>query len=558
MIFKTENTAVRKPSGLDSKWLQDAIRGWEHRASMVLTAETGDHKREEQLLNHLHLCGHFSKVYRFSPFAGLQEYLGNRRFRAVTSSANSDYDPGLRNEHRELGGALRYMDGLLRQQKGTAFILRGLDLPEQNIEKNIDLINALREWAFCDEIMTAESIICLVFARPLSAIDQVTLDQTILVRPDLASAAERSHIVRDLIETKAGMKLDQNGLQALVLATAGLNLHQTRCALLNAYFDENGRRGFRVGLVKEYKAGCVRRSNTLEIEEPSLSFDDVGGYETAKRLIRERLIEPLLKPERMREAALKWPRGALLYGPPGTGKTLFARALAGEVNLPFIHLKPENYGSIYVYGASLRVREAMEVIEQVAPALVFTDEVDRLAHQESECGDGASQERNDVLKQLLARLGDQDRKWIAIGTTNVPNLMNRAFTRSGRFSLYIPFLYPDLEARRQILLAHLGLQGHRPKPSMNECSVREAVETMTSQTEFYAGSDLEELVNLAKLRFFQSTSPVMTGSHLLEALEQCRVDTDARREQEAAYRAVKWEFSSTPDCLPGVTGGPGR
>jgi len=558
MIFRTKNSAVQKPAGLDSKWLQDALREWEHRASMVLTVETGDHKREEQLLEYLHECGQFQVIYRFSPFAGLQEHLGNRGFRTVTSSAASAYDPGLRNEHLELGGALRHMDELLRQQKGTALVLRGLDLPDQSTERNIDLINALREWAFCHEIMTAGSIICLVSARPLSAIDQVTLDQTVLVRPDLASSAERAHIIRDLVEAKAGMKLDQNSLQALVMATAGLNLHQTRCALLNAYHEENSRRGFRFAQVKEYKAGCVRRSGTLEIEEPNLTFDDVGGYEAAKRLIREWFVEPLLKPERMRDAAMRWPRGALLYGPPGTGKTLFARALAGEVNLPFIHLKPENYGSIYVYGASLRVREAMQVIEQVAPALVFTDEIDRLAHQESECGDGASQERNDVLKQLLARLGDQDRKWIAIGTTNVPSLMNRAFTRSGRFSLYIPFLYPDLEARRQILLAHLGLRGHRPKPRMDEHSVQQAVETVASQTEFYAGSDLEELVNLAKLRFFQSSSPVMTGNHLVEALKQCRVDTDARKEQEAAYRAVQWEFSSTSDCLAGVTGGAGR
>jgi SpoVK/Ycf46/Vps4 family AAA+-type ATPase len=240
----------------------------------------------------------------------------------------------------------------------------------------------------------------------------------------------------------------------------------------------------------------------------------------------------------------------LLYGPPGTGKTLFARALAGEVNLPFIHLKPENYGSIYVYGASLKLREALQVIEQVSPALVFTDEVDRLAQKESECGDGASQERNDVLKQLLACLGAQERKWIAVGTTNVPNLMNRAFTRSGRFSLYIPFLYPDQAARRQILLAHLGLQGHRPKPPMDEQSVRQAVETVAAATEFYSGSDLEELVNQGKLIGFRGNSPVMTGSHLIEAHKACRVETDARRKQEAEYRAVKWEFSSSPECDP--------
>lgn len=514
-------------------------------ASAVITVQTADFQRERQLEAYLvALFG--QQVFRFHPWKGLEHYDSNpQNFVGVTAPVDSNYGAGLQNELKDLQGALRFMDTELKRER-TALILSGLDQPEGNSVKNLDALNAVRSWAQDGGILAKKSVVCWITSRPTLAMDEVTLEMSVLARPELASDSDRKEIIVKFAR-KSGLRLSEQEVNALTLATAGLTLHQTEVVIYKAYrtAKANRREGIDLETVKKFKADFIRRSDILEIEDPSINFADVGGYQGVKLMVQRNLVRALQHRERADRAALPLPRGILIYGPPGTGKTLFAKALARETNLPFINLKTENLFSKYLGESGQRVRDAIHMVEQASPAIVFVDEIDRFGNRKSGNGDSASQETSRVFAQMLEWLGDANRKSIIVGTTNVPEDLDPAFLRPGRFSYVIPFLYPNLEARRQILEMHLGLTGSRRKPVMEEASVRAVIPEIAAQTEFYAGADLEELVIRAKQNFFDDSVEAMSAKHLQAAHKDYRINTDDRRGLAVRYKSLGTTFANS-------------
>ena len=533
----------------DIRWLENAMMEVLCSASAVVTAQTVDFHRNRQLEKYL--VGLFGQqVYRFHPWKGLEKWDTKRdNFAVVTAPVDSNYGAGLENELKDLQGALRFMDGQLKREK-TALILSGLDQPEGNSVKNLDALNAVRSWAQDGDILAKKSVVCWVTSRPLLAMDEVTLGMSVLARPELASDAERKEIICAFAR-KSGVRLAEQELNALTLATAGLTLHQTDVVIYKAYrAAKAGKRdGVDLETVKKFKADFIRRSDILEIEDPSVGFDDVGGYDGVKRMVQRNLVRALQQRERAVRAALPLPRGILIFGPPGTGKTLFAKALARETNLPFINLKTENLFSKYLGESGQRVRDAIHMVEQASPAIVFVDEIDRFGSRKSGQGDSASQETSRVFAQMLEWLGDANRKSIIVGTTNVPGDLDPAFLRPGRFSYVIPFLYPNQQARQQILEMHLGLVGSRPKPVMAENAIRPVISKIAAESEFYTGADLEEMVTRAKQNFFDDTVDTMTGQHLQAAHRDYRINTDDRRGLAERYKTLGSAFANSVALL---------
>ncbi len=518
-------------------------------ASAVVTAQTVDLHRNRQLEKYL--VGLFGQqVYRFQPWKGLEKWDAKREnFAPVTAPVDSNYGAGLENDLKDLQGALRFMDGQLKREK-TALILSGLDQPEGNSVKNLDALNAVRSWAQDGDILAKKSVVCWITSRPLLAMDEVTLGMSVLARPELASDSERREIICAFAR-KSGVRLAEQELNALTLATAGLTLHQTDVVIYKAYrAAKAGKRdGVDLETVKKFKADFIRRSDILEIEDPSVGFDDVGGYNGVKRMVQRNLVRALQQRERAVRAALPLPRGILIFGPPGTGKTLFAKALARETNLPFINLKTENLFSKYLGESGQRVRDAIHMVEQASPAIVFVDEIDRFGSRKSGQGDSASQETSRVFAQMLEWLGDANRKSIIVGTTNVPGDLDPAFLRPGRFSYVIPFLYPNQQARQQILEMHLGLVGRRPKPVMAEDAIRPVISKIAAESEFYTGADLEEMVTRAKQNFFDDTVDAMTAEHLQAAHRDYRINTEDRRGLAERYKSLGSAFANSVTLL---------
>ncbi len=223
------------------------------------------------------------------------------------------------------------------------------------------------------------------------------------------------------------------------------------------------------------------------VEVPKVTWDDVGGLENAKQELREAVEWPLKYPDLFRAAGIKPPKGVLLYGPPGTGKTLIAKAVANEANANFISVKGPELLSKWVGESEKHVREMFRKAKQVAPCILFFDEIDALAPRRGMGADSHVTER--VVSQLLTELdGIEELKDVfVIAATNRPDMIDPALLRPGRIERHIYIPPPDKEGRKEIFKIHL-----RGKPlAYDDEDVKKAGERVGVKVE--SVRDLERL-----------------------------------------------------------------
>ncbi|MEK6946309.1 MAG: CDC48 family AAA ATPase [Nanoarchaeota archaeon] len=198
------------------------------------------------------------------------------------------------------------------------------------------------------------------------------------------------------------------------------------------------------------------RSEAVEVEEervPEVSYEDVGGLEDEIKKVREMVELPLKHPEIFERLGIEAPKGVLLHGPPGTGKTLLAKAVANETNSHFILINGPEIMSKYYGQSEENLRKKFEEAEKNAPSIIFIDEIDAIASKREETR-GEVERR--VVAQLLALMdGLQSRgKVVVIAATNVPNILDPALRRPGRFDREIEIGVPSKEGRLNILKIH--------------------------------------------------------------------------------------------------------
>jgi len=224
------------------------------------------------------------------------------------------------------------------------------------------------------------------------------------------------------------------------------------------------------------------------VEVPEVGWDDIGGLEDVKQQLREAIEWPLKSPEIFEKMGIRPPRGVLLYGPPGCGKTLLAKAVATESGANFIAVKGPEILSKWVGESEKAIREIFRRARQVAPAVVFFDEIDSIAPARGMRHDTAVTDR--IVNQLLAEMdGIQTLKnVVVIGATNRADILDPALLRPGRFDRVIYVPPPDRRARLEILKVHT-----RKVPLAEDVSL----EKLADLTEGYSGADLEALVREA-------------------------------------------------------------
>jgi len=310
---------------------------------------------------------------------------------------------------------------------------------------------------------------------PLTEDAQVALDDV----------AHRTHgfVGADLME------LCRNaGLAALRRST--LNLEDPKAAfridMTNLRVD---RQDFEAALA------LVRPSAMREtlISVPEVKWEDIGGLDDVKDRLKELMEHPLHNPQVLAEMGLATHVGALLYGPPGTGKTLLAKALANECGVNFIAVDGPEIFSKWLGESEEGVRQIFRIARQVAPTLIFFDQLDSITPIRGAHEGSMTTER--VVNQLLAELDgvEQLSRVIVLGATNRIDLVDPSILRPGRFGVHIHVPLPDAAARRAILRIHLG-----GKTKQDGAAVEKIADALATRTEGFSGARLRQLCHEAK------------------------------------------------------------
>jgi len=283
--------------------------------------------------------------------------------------------------------------------------------------------------------------------------------------------------------------------------------------------------------MKDVQPSAIRE---ILIEIPDISWEDVGGLEEVKCLLKEAVEWPLKHPEAYRNIGVEAPKGVLLYGPPGTGKTLIAKAIAHESEANFITAKGSDLLSKWYGESEKRIAEVFMRARQVAPSIIFLDELDALAPIRG-ISAGEPQVTARILNQLLSEMDglEELRSVVVLGATNRPDIIDPALIRPGRFDELILVPIPDHAARIEILKVHTK------KMALAKDVV---LEKLVELTDKYTGADIAAICKKAGRYALREDlqAKEVRQDHFLKAIQETgpSVTPDTMK----YYEAVKGEL----------------
>ena len=253
----------------------------------------------------------------------------------------------------------------------------------------------------------------------------------------------------------------------------------------------------------------------IQVEVPEVHWDDIGGLEEAKAELRETVEWPLKYPQAFARLGIRPPRGILLFGPPGTGKTLLAKAVATESGANFIAVRGPEILSKWVGESEKAIREIFRKARQYAPAVVFFDEIDAIAHVRG--GEIGTRVGERIVSQLLTEIDgiSELSDVVVIAATNRPDVIDPALLRPGRLEKLIYVPPPDEKGRLEILRIHT-----RNVPLDEDVDLVE----IARRTEGFTGADLAALVREAALQALREdiNTRVVKMRHFEAALRKVR------------------------------------
>ncbi|HEV2564742.1 MAG TPA: CDC48 family AAA ATPase [Microvirga sp.] len=287
-----------------------------------------------------------------------------------------------------------------------------------------------------------------------------------------------------------------------------------------------------INAMKRVQPSALRE---IMIQVPNVTWDDIGGVEEARTRLREGVELPLKSPESFRRLGIRPAKGFLLFGPPGTGKTLLAKAVAREAQANFVATKSSDLLSKWYGESEQQVSRLFARARQVAPTVIFIDEIDSLAPvRGGGLGEPAVTER--VVNTILAEMDglEELQGVVVMAATNRPNLIDPALLRPGRFDelIYVPV--PDALGRRHILGIHTKEMPLGPDVDLDMVAER---------TARFTGADLEDLTRRAGLLALRESLQAehVTMAHFEHALRETRpsVTPEMEREYEAIVGTLK-------------------
>lgn len=217
-------------------------------------------------------------------------------------------------------------------------------------------------------------------------------------------------------------------------------------------------------------------------------FAGIAGMEAIKESFRQDILLPMKNKQKYEAFDVRLPNGILFYGPPGCGKTFFANKIAEEIKYHFIKTTPSTFGSIYVHGTSLKIKEIFDEATQNSPSILFLDEIDALFPKRDEIHT-AGNHHNEEINEFLTQFNDLGKKEvILIAATNKPWALDEAFLRTGRFDKKIYVGLPDMTARKDLFLFYLRNRPFDRRLNLNE---------LVFLSQGFTNSDIEFICNEA-------------------------------------------------------------
>lgn len=254
-----------------------------------------------------------------------------------------------------------------------------------------------------------------------------------------------------------------------------------------------------------------------------ISFKDVAGCDEAKQEIME-FVHFLKNPAKYTQLGAKIPRGAILFGPPGTGKTLLAKATAGEAGVPFLSVSGSEFVEMFVGVGASRVRDLFEQARQMAPSIIFVDEIDAIGKERGKGGalGGANDEREATLNQLLVEMDgfSTSDQVVVIAGTNRMDVLDPALMRPGRFDRHIEIDAPDMSGRKAIYNVHLQRLNLDPKLTETAEKRDNLSGKLATLTPGFTGADIANACNEAALIAARHQDKYVELLHFEQAIER--------------------------------------